>query len=111
MSTITPHQPESSSEAQKVETQVMESVTDENKDGSNLEALISHEDERVMRFDAQPFVPTSADPAESADKPEADVAKTEPSDVLPEKTAEEKSEDEPTSPSAPEKRENYEKLS
>ena len=106
MSTITPNEPESSSEAKKVETQVMESVTDENKDESNLEALIDHEDERVMRFDAQPFVPSATDHAESTDKPEAGVAEKEPSKDLPEKSADEKSEDEPASPRALAKREN-----
>lgn len=84
----------------------MESVTDENKDENNLEALVDHEDERVMRFDAQPFVPSAADHAESAEKPVADVAEKEPSKDLPEKSADEKSEDEPTSPRALAKRQN-----
>ena len=82
----------------------MESVTDENKDENNLEALVDHDDERVMRFDAQPFVPSGADHAESTEKSETDFAEKEPSKDLPEKSADEKSEDEPASPKALAKR-------
>lgn len=81
----TPTKQESSATEQIAETQVMESVTDENKDQSNLEALISYEDERAMRFDAQPFIlPNDCD----EEKPQPDQTTGEKSDLVKEATEE-----------------------